>query len=191
MSRGESSIVWSSPKQPQHCRILEQNVLLENVLLCVKVLLKIPFNMISLIAFVACLTAAHACTCEQPSVEQAFCNKESDIVTWARVMSINGDLEKPEQPWEYTIWHLRTWKGYEKVKDNSTSILTTSSKDADCGLTGLVEEWDYILEGKMEGDKIKITSCNLALPYYQVTPEDMGLLSDLKNGDKKCEVSKN
>ncbi|EYC37084.1 hypothetical protein Y032_0828g2559 [Ancylostoma ceylanicum] len=79
MSRGESSIVWSSPKQPQHCRILEQNVLLENVLLCVKVLLKIPFNMISLIAFVACLTAAHACTCEQPSVEQAFCNKESDI----------------------------------------------------------------------------------------------------------------
>ncbi|EPB76500.1 hypothetical protein ANCCEY_04400 [Ancylostoma ceylanicum] len=112
------------------------------------------------------------------------------LVTWARVLNITGDLQKPEEPWKYTIWHLRTWKGYEKVKDNSTSVLTTSSSYTACGLVGLQEEEEYILAGRMgDNGEISITSCDLALPYRQAYPEDMELLRNLKYETKKCESS--
>ncbi|RCN43333.1 hypothetical protein ANCCAN_10658 [Ancylostoma caninum] len=102
-------------------------------------------------------------------------------------MSIHGDREKPEEPWTYTIWHVHTWKGYDKVKDNATSILTTSSSESACGQTGLMKEMDYFLQGKMEDNgEISITSCNLALPCYDVNEDDVNLLRDLRDEKKKC-----
>ncbi|KAL6743619.1 hypothetical protein Aduo_016639 [Ancylostoma duodenale] len=121
---------------------------------------------------------------------EAYCNSRNDIVTWARVMSIDGDLEEPETPWKYTIWHFATWKGYDKVKDNATIILTTPNSDSQCGARGLWEEGDYILAGKLkENGEIYITTCDLILPYEQHTSEDIDLLRDLRYGTKKCESS--
>ncbi|RCN43338.1 hypothetical protein ANCCAN_10663 [Ancylostoma caninum] len=41
--------------------------------------------------------------------------------------------------WSYHVWHMRTWKG--PVVD--TSVLTTSYSE--CGVTGLLKNWDYFL----------------------------------------------
>ncbi|KIH63651.1 hypothetical protein ANCDUO_06047 [Ancylostoma duodenale] len=93
--------------------------------------------MISLFVFIACLTAAHACTCDPPTVEKEYCSSNVDIVTWARVLSIDGNRTEIGGSLKYTIWHLITFKGYDKVKNNATSILTTPNSDGQCGVTNL------------------------------------------------------
>ncbi|KIH54939.1 hypothetical protein ANCDUO_14912 [Ancylostoma duodenale] len=101
-------------------------------------------------------------------------------------MAIDGDRKEPGKQLKYTIWHLHTWKGYDKVKDNATSILTTPSSDDQCGVTNLVEEADYFLSGKLQNGEIYITNCNLVLPYEYVTRDDVDLLRDLRDGVKQC-----
>ncbi|KAL6742116.1 hypothetical protein Aduo_015306 [Ancylostoma duodenale] len=152
-------------------------------------------GMISPIVFIACLTAAHAtCSCKQfESVEEAFC--ESEYVLLARVLSVNskhgefstnaanGTNTTDSGTWKYNIWHLRTWKGPVVA----TSALTTPNSESECGVTGLLQEWDYLLTGKKGKDgEITFTSCDLVMPWSHVTPEEIELLRELRGDPKKC-----
>ncbi|KAL6728239.1 hypothetical protein Aduo_010031 [Ancylostoma duodenale] len=145
--------------------------------------------MISLMLFIACLTVAHACTCAlQPTVKEAYCKSNVDIVTLARVMSTDNSDTNPGGAWKYVIFHLRTWKGFDKLRNITTSILTTANSESACGLTGLLDDWDYLLTGKFgENGEIKITSCDLYMAWYDVTTEERDLLKDLRDGVEKCE----
>nr|ACB13195.1 tissue inhibitor of metalloprotease-2 [Ancylostoma caninum] len=150
--------------------------------------------MISLIVFIACLTTTQAaCSCKPfGTLKEAFC--QSDYVLLAKVLSVNskyGESSRNEAndmsttangTWSYHVWHMRTWKG--PVVD--TSVLTTSYSE--CGVTGLLKNWDYFLTGKQGKDgEITITSCDFVMPSTDVTPEEHDLLMDLMGDPKKCE----
>ncbi|RCN29976.1 hypothetical protein ANCCAN_24259 [Ancylostoma caninum] len=152
-------------------------------------------RMISLVVFIACLTAAHAtCSCKQfESVKEAFC--QSEYVLLARVLSINGrhgELSTNASnstdttdsgTWSYNIWHLRTWKGPVVA----TSALTTPNSESECGVTGLLQGWDYFLTGKKgKHGEITFTSCDVVMPWYQVTSEEIELLRELREDPKEC-----
>ncbi|KAL6728584.1 hypothetical protein Aduo_010345 [Ancylostoma duodenale] len=152
--------------------------------------------MISLIVFMAYLTAAHAaCSCKQvESVKEAFC--QSEYLLLARVLSIysgqgemsanasNESKKTDSGTWSYNIWHLQTYKG-DVV---ATSNLTTPSSEDACGVPGLVEDVDYFLSGKKgKNGEITFTSCDLVMPSYQITPDEMDLLRELREDPKKCD----
>ncbi|KAL6728587.1 hypothetical protein Aduo_010347 [Ancylostoma duodenale] len=150
--------------------------------------------MISLIAFIACVTAAHAaCSCRPfGSVKEAFC--QSDYVLMARVLAVNGKYGESSTDaasdmsttanvtWSYHVWHMRTWKG--PVVD--TSLLSTPYSE--CGVTGLLKDWDYFLTGKKGKDgEITVTSCDFVVPSTDIIPEEHDLLMELMRDPKKCE----
>ncbi|KIH50461.1 hypothetical protein ANCDUO_19460 [Ancylostoma duodenale] len=79
-------------------------------------------------------------------------------------------------------------RGFDKLRNITTSILTTANSESACGLTGLPDDWDYLLTGKFGGNgEIKITSCDLYMAWYDVTTEERDLLRDLRDGVEKCE----
>ncbi|RCN49278.1 tissue inhibitor of metalloproteinase, partial [Ancylostoma caninum] len=150
--------------------------------------------MISLIVFIACLTTAHAaCSCKPfETVKEAFC--QSDYVLLARVLSINSkDSESPTNAandtnttasgtWNYRIWHVQTWKGPVVA----TSVLTTPN--GECGVTGLLQDWDYFLTGKKgKNGEVTFTSCDFVMPWTDLTPGEHDLLLELMWDPKKCE----
>ncbi|RCN26398.1 hypothetical protein ANCCAN_27876, partial [Ancylostoma caninum] len=115
-------------------------------------------------------------------------------VLLAKVLSINnGELSTDAAndtnttnsgTWNYNIWHLRTWKGPVVA----TSALTTPNSEEACGVTGLLEGWDYLLTGKKGKDgEITFTSCDLVMAWYDVTAEERDLLRDLREDPKKCD----
>ncbi|RCN37027.1 hypothetical protein ANCCAN_17077 [Ancylostoma caninum] len=118
-------------------------------------------------------------------------NKEREehfsLVTLARVLSTNNSYTNPGGAWKYEIWHLWTWKGVDKVRNNATSTLTAANSESVCGLTGLLDEWDYLLAGKFaKNGEIEITSCDLYMAWYDVSAEERNLLSDLRDEAEKC-----
>ncbi|EPB76497.1 tissue inhibitor of metalloproteinase [Ancylostoma ceylanicum] len=150
------------------------------------ILVKIPSSMISLIVFIACFTAANACSCQRRELKDAFCN--SDIVTMARVESIDKSDTSIGGAVNYGIWHLRTWKGLDKV--NVTSVLTTSNSIDACGKIDLEQDMDYVLTGKLKDNgEISFTSCDFVNRWSEVTGSEMDLLRDLREGTKKCQSS--
>ncbi|RCN43339.1 hypothetical protein ANCCAN_10664, partial [Ancylostoma caninum] len=109
--------------------------------------------MISLIVFVACLTAVNAeCSCKPfESLKEAFC--QSDFVLLATVKKINFEYGKlpgndtnttEGEPWTYNIWHSgKTWKG----PILAASVLSTPNSEDACGVPGLSENVEYFLTG--------------------------------------------
>ncbi|KIH62413.1 hypothetical protein ANCDUO_07305 [Ancylostoma duodenale] len=112
----------------------------------------------------------------------------------ARVLAVNGKYGESSTDaasdmsttanvtWSYHVWHMRTWKG--PVVD--TSLLSTPYSE--CGVTGLLKDWDYFLTGKKGKDgEITVTSCDFVVPSTDIIPEEHDLLMELMRDPKKCE----
>ncbi|KIH60465.1 hypothetical protein ANCDUO_09287 [Ancylostoma duodenale] len=117
------------------------------------------------------------------------------LVLLARVLSINSKNGESSTnaandtnstasgTWNYRIWHVRTWKG----PIVATSALTTPNSE--CGVTGLLKDWDYFLTGKKGSDGgITFTSCDFVMPWTDITPGEHDLLMELMWDPKKCAV---
>ncbi|KAL6728586.1 hypothetical protein Aduo_010346 [Ancylostoma duodenale] len=112
--------------------------------------------------------------------------------------------------WKYRIWHIRTWKvvafhtpGRQRIlfcwffKKNVTvaqncccfrvlSLPTTPNSE--CGVTGLLKDWDYFLTGKKgNDDKITLTSRDFVMSWTDLTTGEHDLLMELMWDPKKCE----
>ncbi|RCN43340.1 hypothetical protein ANCCAN_10665 [Ancylostoma caninum] len=145
--------------------------------------------MISLTVFIACLITAHAtCPCKPyETVREAFC--KSDYVLMARVLSVNSTYGGSSTnttsagTWNYNIWHMWTFKG----PILATSALS-SPNSGPCGVPGaLMKNWDYFLTGKKgKNGEITFSNCDFVMPYYEITPEEMHILMELRDEPKKC-----
>ncbi|KAL6728609.1 hypothetical protein Aduo_010367 [Ancylostoma duodenale] len=148
--------------------------------------------MISLVVFIACLTAANAkCSCKPfESLMEAFC--QSDYALLATVKKINfvyGELPTNDTnttdggKWSYYIWHSgKTWKG----PIVAASLLTTPNSEDACGVPGLSANVEYFLTGKLEGDEFTFTSCDFVMPSSDLAPQEYELLMQLMWYPKKC-----
>ncbi|RCN28200.1 hypothetical protein ANCCAN_26061, partial [Ancylostoma caninum] len=96
-------------------------------------------------------------------------------------MDAENDTKPTTNGWFYHIHHARTWKG----PIVATSILSTPNSE--CGITSLLQGWEYFVTGKKGKDgEITFTTCDFVMPSDQLTPEEHVLLLELMYHPEKC-----
>ncbi|XP_077356022.1 metalloproteinase inhibitor 2-like [Festucalex cinctus] len=122
-----------------------------------------------------------ACTCFPIHPQELYCQRDV-VVIKARVVGVMPDTQGESGSIKYAIWHLKTFKGVEKL----FGAIYTGPNSAACGIT-LTKGVVYLFMGRLQFDgTLHVSLCDFYRPWDALSDAQKKVLDRYGEG---CECT--